>query len=1023
MKLSVIYFFLLYSNISFSQTNSKQIIKDNRPSTNWTWELKQYVWSHSHSLRKEEDKPLLDFEAMDKWICLSNDNDFVISPNGKYVAYGIQRGVDHLAMKLDSIVVQAVDYTWRMAFQGGKSGFFSSDNKYYCFISMQGLCILQIGSQSQKYIQNVVSYKLPLGNRHSWLAYHLKSNELVLKNLITGKDKSFQNVSSYEFDQTGQWLIYRTNSEVGSLCMYNIVSKQEIYFNGVNYYQFDRSGKSLVLNVIKKINNKTLNEIIFVRLSEQLDLGRELGTTIWSTSDTTKSISNCTIEVLGKQILFMVTNDDKANIPGQKPNFVNLESNIWYWREGMDSAEIKLKQRNIDSVGLGMYIDGEVSFTDNGNYFLFLLQPYTPLQSKRKLVHLDIWDYKDTSLQSSQLFSLEKPKKYWAICNIKTGKVVRVLKEWEKVKAIRGNFAVVGQCGQEKYKDMYWEKNYNIDSNWLVSLLDGSRRLLPTRGQYSDFWFSPGGNYLVFFDAEKEGHYFSFNLHTGLLANISKNIPAWELGSQNYSYYASHRSWEQPVKPVDGGLAGWLDKEKGMLVYSAYDIWMLDISGKKAAVNITHGNGQSQKIIFGLMDKQRYESNDAVLPKQLILKAFNTMNKENGYYRAYLNYPYRLELLNMEACYMQKMEGAGHSDPGMQPLKATDTDIWIVRRQTATEPSNYYITLDFKSYRPLTELQPQKAFNWYTKEFHHFKEMNGITNQGLLYKPENFDPNKKYPVIIIFYNQFTDNLNQFPNPEYNECAMSFGISPSWLVSHGYLVFTPDVYVAPLQYGPTALNTIESAVHYLKQLPFVDSQRIGGCSHSWSAKLGSYIFTHSTSFAATAISEGFAFANPVNIALSLDDVPGNNLSLLNELEIGFEYGNLWEHKESWLDQTAVLNVDKATSPLLLFCGKNNQNSRINQTLQLFIALRRLGKKAWWLQYEEGGHWVQAFEARDFTIRFTQFFDHYLKGAPPARWMTEGKPAALKEIEDRYELDPEGSCGKNCKICEANKAFKE
>jgi hypothetical protein len=73
----------------------------------------------------------------------------------------------------------------------------------------------------------------------------------------------------------------------------------------------------------------------------------------------------------------------------------------------------------------------------------------------------------------------------------------------------------------------------------------------------------------------------------------------------------------------------------------------------------------------------------------------------------------------------------------------------------------------------------------------------------------------------------------------------------------------------------------------------------------------------------------------------------------------------------------------------------------------------------LQYDDGGHSVKGKDAVDFTIRLTQFFDHYLKGAPPPKWMTVGIPARLKGIETGYELDPNGSCGKDCKICKGKK----
>jgi hypothetical protein len=83
--------------------------------------------------------------------------------------------------------------------------------------------------------------------------------------------------------------------------------------------------------------------------------------------------------------------------------------------------------------------------------------------------------------------------------------------------------------------------------------------------------------------------------------------------------------------------------------------------------------------------------------------------------------------------------------------------------------------------------------------------------------------------------------------------------------------------------------------------------------------------------------------------------------------------------------------------------------------MFTALRRLQKKAWMLEYNEGNHGVDGKSADDFTIRMTQFFDHYLKHSPAPIWMTQGIPARLKQVITGYDLDPAGNCGKDCKVC--------
>jgi dipeptidyl aminopeptidase/acylaminoacyl peptidase len=360
----------------------------------------------------------------------------------------------------------------------------------------------------------------------------------------------------------------------------------------------------------------------------------------------------------------------------------------------------------------------------------------------------------------------------------------------------------------------------------------------------------------------------------------------------------------------------------------------------------------------------------------------------------------------------------------MMPMRAKNANIWLVQRQSARDAPNYYATTDFKNYRRLTNLQPQASYNWLTQELVSFKHLDGKVGEGILYKPENFDPAKKYPVMIAFYGQFSNNMYQFRDPSYYDQSMASGKSPAWFLNNGYLVFTPDIQVVPLKYGLSIYNVIEGAAQYLNQLSYVDQGRIGCAAHSFSSKLGAYVFTHSTSIAASTIS-GCASYNPLHAALS----EGDGMSKLQDFEVGENWGNLWENKDAWLDLTAVLQADKAKGALLLLENKESTPIYQEQAFQFFNALRRLDKNVWLLKYDNGEHTLHDLkELKDYTVRYTQFFDHYLKYAPAPQWMTQGVPLKLKGIESRYELDPQSKCntpnGEQCSICEAwNKQYKK
>ena len=448
-------------------------------------------------------------------------------------------------------------------------------------------------------------------------------------------------------------------------------------------------------------------------------------------------------------------------------------------------------------------------------------------------------------------------------------------------------------------------------------------------------------------------------------------------------------------------------------------------------MNITNGYGRSHQILFSLLgsDRNRPASHPVVTRKDtLILRAFNRQSKYNGFYKKSLSRVGDPELLNMSPCFIERMSGLtfGH-DQGMHPLKAADNNTWIIKRQTATDAPNYFVTNDFKTYQALTNLQPQKRYNWLTAALVSFKQLDGTMSQGILYKPENFDPTKKYPVIISFYWYLSDQLYLYPTPEYMDAPDLFS-SPSWMVSHGYLVFTPDIYFTKGKWGPGTVNTMEGAARWLRQLPYVDGKHIGAVGHSNSGRFGYYLLTHSHSFAAMSLGSGLCGTDIISASLSLELPIGASMekSLLDWGEVSAlgagGLGSLWQNKELWLDHTAVLHADKVSSPLLLFHNKRDGDD-VRLAVELFVSLRRLEKKAWWLQYDNGSHRLgELNDLRDFTIRYTQFFDHYLKDAQPPRWMTEGLPFKLKGVEDRYELDSNGNCGNQCQACQADKLGK-
>lgn len=1001
---------------SYSQGGSVQSVSGSTSTKaeDFNTALNNYVWSHNNYKIGKGDKPVMEFKDIESYQGIGTE--LAISPDGEYFAYSI---LNMYSGKLDSLVIQATSGRWRQSLTSGSPGFFSADGKLYIFQDKEELCFLKTADGRINKVKDVVSFQRPYGDKGQFMAFQLKNAgaTLVLRDLMSDTDKRFDSVAGFGFDtplganRKPAWLACQLNNEKKELLIHNLSTGQEKRFESVIGYSFDNRGQVLVLKRIER-STKAIS-------LQYVNLGKDIVNALWNGKDSATIVTSFVIDETGKQVVFVVQETDKTSNSDQ-PTY-----SIWYYRAGTDKAVLRIAKTS-SGMESGLVPAGSVWFSDNGRYIFVELQyrQVSQLIPDPNAVKLDVWSYKDTNLQSSQPYLLKfqqaRPELFTAVIPVEGGQLMKLTREFENLIVIKGDFAIIGKRGGKNGSgqvgfmgDRFWEAPYGQDSSWIVSLKDGSRRIIKTKSpQVNDIFFSPQGRYVVYPDAENQFNYFSIDLITGKVANISAGIAAWQLGKYSFNV----RSHENPSEVV--GIAAWLEGEAGLLVYDNYDIWQLDLEGKKPPINATNNYGIRNQIQLRLTEPRVSSLAPVLSPKSsLLLKGFNGTNKYEGFYRKALGKAGNPELLYTGPCKLDMTSSV--SGNNYRSHKAADADIWIVIRQTARQAPNYFLTRDFRNYEPLTDLQQHKNYNWFTSELHSFKQMDGTTSQGVLYKPENFDSSKKYPVLIVFYSVLSDEVHVFHNPKLISSPSSPKESPGWMTSHGYLVFTPDIYFAKNQWGPSAINTVEGAARYLSSLSFVDGKRMGACGHSNSGRTAYYILTHSKSFAAMSV--GASQSNIISAALSLNKPQAKEESYLQWFEQGSHLsglGNLWENKELWIDHSAAIQADKVTSPVLLF-HNDKDGHPLGQVIEIFISLRRLEKKAWWLNYNNSGHVVRGKDGKDFTIRYTQFFDHYLKGAPPPRWMTQGIPNKYKQIESRYELDPDGSCGEDCTICKAKK----
>lgn len=900
-----------------------------------------------------QQKSIIDTQVLGTWPYISND--VVISKDGHYTAFTVR----NQPIGNSTIVVQNVLGNWKREFIAPRLGgkfYFSNDSKIILQIG-DSLFLQSLGGNICKSFEINHSY-YPQIKKGEWIAYKKKGNDstLILINLISGVSKKIENVKDAIFNENGNLLLLVLKDETGNYLL-------------------------------------------------QLDDLKNLETSIiWKGSESS-TVSSCKFDRAGTQLAFIVS--EKSN------------SYIYYFKKGMDSAKIKLDYQNRLLVN-DLTIHEVNGFSKDGKWlFVNLAKSKSNTQKVNPQSALvDVWSYRDEVINPHQSTSsyLNQVKETINLV-IDAGSEnegVLLNPDGLKVVSTAGDYAILSS--DTIHEREYWWDHTALPSQWLVSLKDGSRKLL-INDIRNDVYisFSSGGRWLMWWDEELKA-WISYEIGTGQKYNLSKAIPS--LSVSDKEYLASNHSIPA------GTIIGWYGNDSVLLIYDNYDIWKVDPSCRKAPVNITGGYGYKNKVelkVIALNDEWGdplvYTGNE-----NLLLVGFNIETKYNGFYRVSLNRPGDLELLIMSPAKYYLVQGQGGGYGGMAPVGGgTGANRgWVLTMESAMKYPNYYYTKDFKKFNSITNFAPHLKYNWLTTELVNWVLPDGRKSQGILYKPEDLDTSKKYPVIFNFYEKSSSDMYAFQYP-----GLTFSsINIPWFVSQGYLVFKPDIYYGNgsktgISSGRYACNAVESAANILIKFPYIDSNRMAIQGHSFGGLETNYILTHSRKFAAAAANAGFTDVMSSYLTLTGREIGTLDIGGTQEhKEMDHElYGSTpWEHPSLYLDNSPVWSADKVEAPLLIFHNKNDDQVQWRQGVEMYMALRRLGKPCWMLQYDNGGHaLMNKTDALDYTIRLTQFFNHYLKHQPAPRWMTEGIPAKLKQIENRYELDFNGSCMKGCKIC--------
>jgi len=639
----------------------------------------------------------------------------------------------------------------------------------------------------------------------------------------------------------------------------------------------------------------------------------------------------------------------------------------------MDTARIRV-QPGDEGLPVDMHVSehSNLRFSKDGRRLLFGIAkipvPRDTTVPEFEQAKLDIWHYEDDYLQPMQLKNQDRELKK-SFLAMSTQDVPLTILGDEQIETIvisneeNGRYAM-GRSDKGQRIAMQWEGESREDI-FLLDLQTGSKKLVRDDLD-GNAYLSPGGEYLIWYDLPKK-MYFTHHNTTGNVISLNQKIKLPLADEEN----------DLPDDPSPYGICGWSAGDEWVYLYDRYDIWRCDPKGIKSPLNITGGWGRQHhtELRNVILDpKQLYFKTDQLL----LLAALDDLTKERGFYSIQLNKMMEPKLLT---------KGGFSYGPVM---KAKDADLFAYTKGNFIINPDIHTSRWFENEKKHSAVNPQQStYNWGSVEMISWKTFKGKNTRGLLYKPEDFDPNRKYPMIVYFYEKLTDNLFNYHPPAPTPSRLNI----PFFVSRGYLVFTPDISYEIGYPGPSAYDHIVSGVNFLKKNAWVDSTNIGLQGQSWGGYQALYLITQTNQFKAA-----WTGAPVVNMFSAYGGIrweSGRNRQMQYEKSQSRLGATPWQRRDLYIENSPFFYLEKINTPIVIMANDADGAVPWYQGIELFTALRRLEKKVWMLNYNGEAHnLTERRNQKDISIREQQFFDHQLKGQPAPEWLIKGVPAVEK-----------------------------
>ena len=912
-------------------------------------------------------KKVLDHGDFEIWNTIKDPS---ISPNGEYIMYSLEKGEADNFLKIKNSKGSTI-----FEYDRAQKGQFTFDSKFAIFqikafkdsisemkrrkvkkdkMPKDTLGIYNLSDNSLVKIPNIKSCKIP-EKWSGFIAYQLEEIKVE-------KNKNEEDDKSNEKEKEKKKKVKKVGKENGyHLVLRNLTTKKQDTFNFVTNYSFAKKGKRFAYST-SGVEKKIKAGVSIINLENDL---------ITKIHETDKAkYFQLNFSETGKKIAF-VADEDTTKIQ-IRPN------KLFSWVEGNSLAKLQIEASSAPN-GYLVSSDGKISFSkDESKLFFGLATPPIVKDTtliEDEIVNVEVWTYNEPRLYTVQELQLKNDlkKSYTALLQLNNNdKLIQLA-------TLDFPNTTIGNKGNAKYALVRTQLPHQLESQWTGTRSNDYAAVNTNTGETKNIlnkvsgrvMLSPAGKFAYGYNMA-DSTWFTYELASDKYTTLTK-------GKVFYNELN-----DSPKHPNSYGSGGWTKDDQSVIIYDRYDIWKFDpISG--AGERLTNGREDTKRFRYvKLNDEERFID----INNKWLLTTFNESNKNSGYF----------EFNPKKNKGKQLLEGKFQYST---PVKSQSSNKVIFTRQSFKEfPDIRYSDLSFKNPVLLSNANPQqKNYNWGNIELVKWTSLDGKELTGMLVKPENFDPAKKYPMIVNFYEKSSNRLHSHRAPSPGRSTINY----SFYASRGYLIFNPDVYYRIGYPGESAYNCVIPGVTSLIEKGFVDKDNIGVQGHSWGGYQIAYLVTKTNIF--KAAESGAPVPNMISAYGGIRWWTGLSRQFQYEHTQSRIGGTPWEYPARYIENSPIFNIDKINTPLLIMHNDADGHVPWYQGIEFFMSLRRLSKPAWFLNYNGEPHWPLKRQNRlDFNIRMAQFFDHYLKGAAKPVWMERGVPAIEKGINQGYELLP-------------------